>query len=184
MSVTTLTTAEELFKMPDDGFRYELVKGELKKMTPTGSKHGAIVARLTTALGQYVEANTLGELFGAETGFKLASNPDTVRAPDIAFIGRKRVPSAGLPDKFWSGPPDLAVEVLSPDDTVYEVEEKVDEWLSAGAQAVWVVNPRKQTVAVHRLQAPVRTFTAKDRLDGEDVLPGFSCDLAKVFPKD
>jgi len=114
----------------------------------------------------------------------VASNPDTVRAPDIAFIGTERVLLTGVPDKFWPGPPDLAVEVLSPEDTVYEVEEKVEEWLSAGAKAVWVVNPRKQTVAVHRLQAPVRTFTARDRLDGEDVLPGFSCDLAKVFPKD
>ena len=118
------------------------------------------------------------------SGSSVASNPDTVRAPDIAFIGTERVLLTGVPDKFWPGPPDLAVEVLSPDDTVYEVEEKVDEWLSAGAQAVWVVNPRKQTVVVHRLQAPVRTFTARDRLDGEDVLPGFSCDLAKVFPKD
>ena len=114
----------------------------------------------------------------------MASNPDTVRAPDIAFIGTERVLLTGVPDKFWPGPPDLAVEVLSPEDTVYEVEEKVEEWLSAGAKAVWVVNPRKQTVAVHRLQVPVRIFTARDRLDGENVLPGFSCDLAKVFPKD
>ena len=180
----TLVTADQLehLRLPDK--HVELVKGVLIVKEPAGYRHGAVAARLAKVLMDYADAQELGQVVAAETGFTLATDPDTVRAPDIAFIGRKRVPSAGLPDKFWSGPPDLAVEVLSPDDTVYEVEEKVDEWLSAGAQAVWVVNPRKQTVVVHRLQAPVRTFTAKDRLDGEDVLPGFSCDLAKVFPKD
>ena len=135
---TTLqrSTASELFEMPDDGFRYELVKGELRRMSPSGGEHGATVVNITLLLGQHVKADKLGICFGAETGFKIASDPDTVRAPDVAFIRRERIPESGLPRKFWPGAPDLAVEVLSPGDTRREVDEKVADWLEAGARGV------------------------------------------------
>src|SRR5438093_9181379 len=100
--------------MPDDGYRYELVKGELKKMTPAGSKHGVVIVNLTLPLAEHVRANQLGIVLGVETGFKIASEPDTVRASDLAFIRRDCIPPTGIPKTFWPGPPDLAVEVLSP----------------------------------------------------------------------
>jgi Uma2 family endonuclease len=132
-------TADRLFGIKDDGFRYELVNGELRKMTPSGFNHGKVVARLTALLTLYVESNRLGAVLGAETGFKLASDPDTVRAPDIAFVKRERILATGETEKFCPGPPDLAVEVLSPSDTVYEVEDKVTGWLAPGTTTVWVV---------------------------------------------
>jgi Uma2 family endonuclease len=130
-------TADQLFGMKDDGFRYELVNGELRKMTPSGFNHGKVVARLTAPLTLHVEANRLWAVLGAETGFKLTSDPDTVRAPDIAFVKRERILASGETEKFWPGPPDLAVEVLSLSDTVYEVEDKVTSWLPERPRFGW-----------------------------------------------
>jgi Uma2 family endonuclease len=180
---TTLqqVTADELFARRKDGFRYELVNGELRKMSPAGSEHGAIIVNITVLLGQHVKANKLGVCFGAETGFKIASDPDTVRAPDVAFVSRGRVPESGIPKKFWPGAPDLAVEVLSPGDTYDEVEEKVEQWLDAGTRAVWVVNPRKRSVAVYRSMTDVTRLSESDELDGGAVVPGFRCEVAGIF---
>ena len=129
-------TAEELFRMPDDGYRYELVAGRLRKMAPPGSLHGVVGMRLATAVSTYVERHRLGLTFLAETGFKLASNPDTVRAPDVAFVTRERIPDSGVPIAYWPGAPDLAVEVMSPDDRRSEIEEKFDEYLRSTADMV------------------------------------------------
>jgi Uma2 family endonuclease len=115
MSTTTHTmTADELLSLPKDGMRYELVRGELKQMAPAGFEHGIVIARLTWRLGQHVETHNLGVVCGAETGFKITDNPDTVRAPDIAFVSSERLAEIGITKKFWAGAPDLAVEVLSP----------------------------------------------------------------------
>ena len=180
---TTLqrSTASELYAMPDDGFRYELVKGELRKMSPAGGEHGAVVFNISLLLGQHVKSNNLGVCFAAETGFKIASDPDTVRAPDVAFVSRGRIPEGGIPKKFWDGAPDLAVEVVSPGDTYAEVEEKVEEWLAAGARAVWVFNPKRRSVSVHRSMTDVTRLTEDDELDGGDVVPGFRCKVSEVF---
>jgi Uma2 family endonuclease len=174
-------TADELFVMPHDGFRYELVKGELRQMSPAGSEHGAIVGKLTARLGYHIETNNLGIYFGAETGFKIASDPDTVRAPDVAFVRRERIPESGIPKKFWPGAPDLAVEVLSPDDTLKEAEEKAGQWLAAGASAVWVVNPKRRGVSVYRPAAEVVRLSEADELEGQEVVPGFRCKVAEIF---
>lgn len=180
---TTLqqVTADELFAMPGDGFRYELVKGELKKMSPAGSEHGAIIFNLSTLLGQHIKANSLGQGFGAETGFKLTSNPDTVRAADIAFVRRERIPETGLPKNFWQTAPDLAVEVLSPGDTLEAVEEKVEDWLVAGTRAVWIVSPKRRSVTVYRSMTDVTRLSEGDELDGETVVPGFRCKVLEIF---
>lgn len=177
-----LMTAEELFAMPDDGFRYELVKGELRRMPPSGSEHGAIIASFTVLVAQFVKAHALGVVFGAETGFKLASDPDTVRAPDLAFVRREHIPAGGLPKEFWTGAPDLAVEVISPGDRYTEVEEKVHDWLDAGTRMVVVVNPRTRTVTVYRSHTELSRLTESDVLDGGDVLPGFTCPVSELFP--
>lgn len=182
MSTTTqLMTADELLKLPRGRFRYELVKGELITMSPSGSEHGAIVVNVTVLLAQHVKANNLGIVFGAETGFKIAENPDTVLAPDVAFISREHIPESGIPKKYWPGAPDLAVEVLSPGDTTREVEEKVSQWLAAGARLVWAVNPRRKSITVHRAPKDASTFSETDELDGEEVVPGFRCRVSEIF---
>lgn len=182
MSTTTHRfTADQLLKMPEDGFRYELVKGELRKMSPSGFEHGKVVARFTLALGQYVEANDLGVVVGAETGFILEHDPDTVLAPDVGFVRKDRLPAGPVPDTFWDGPPDFAVEVLSPGDRPGKVSEKIEAWLKTGVRALWAADCKQRTVKVYRPGAEPRTLNEQDFLDGEDVVPGFRHKVADIF---
>jgi Uma2 family endonuclease len=180
-TLTKSMTADELLAMPSDGYRYELVKGELIRMSPAGFNHGEVAMNIGSALHRYVKQNKLGQVCAAETGFILAQNPDTVRAPDSAFIGRDRVSAAGKVKGYWIGPPDLAVEVTSPGDTVREVEEKVAEWLEAGTRMVWVVSPKFRRVTAYRSLTDIRTFTEKDTLDGGEVVPGFAIKVSEIF---
>ena len=179
--LTQPMTADELLAMPDDGFCYELVKGELIRMPPPGFEHGVRTIKLTTPLDNHVSAHRLGVVCAAETGFLLAQNPDTVRAPDIAFVRRERIEKAGEVKGYWVGAPDLAVEVTSPGDTIREVEYKAAQWLEAGARMVWVVNPKLRTVTVYRSLTDIVVLTEKDTLDGGDVVPGFQIRVAEIF---
>ena len=179
--VEQVATAAELERLPDDGFRYELVCGELRKMTPAGNEHGRIAALLTISLGQHVLANRLGSIYAAETGFRLASDPDTVRAPDAAFVSQARLDAVGAVAGYWPGAPDLAVEVVSPGDRSGEVAEKVAAWLAAGTQMVVVVEPRQRTVAVHRADGVIRALREGDVLEGGEVVPGWKVSVAALF---
>jgi Uma2 family endonuclease len=171
-------TAEDLLNMPDDGNRHELVNGELLTMSPANDKHGAVTMKLSVLLYNYVTPNNLGILRAAETGFKLQSNPDTVLAPDIAFIARER---AGTPSQFYRlGPPDLAVEVLSPSDRKGQVERKTALWLELGAKAVWNVDPRKRTVEVFHADGARWLLNEGDELV-DDTVPGFRVAVTKIF---
>jgi Uma2 family endonuclease len=176
-----LMTADELLALPRGEFRYELVNGELKKMSPAGHDHGRVTIRLTLPVALHVQKHNLGEVYAAETGFRLSSNPDTVRAPDIAFIRQERVDAFGKTKGYWPGAPDLAVEVLSPSDTVGEIEEKVLEWLAGGTIEVWVVSPKLSTVTVYRSPDDISTLTEKDLLEGGEVLPGFRIRVEEIF---
>jgi len=178
---TQLVTADELLRMPRGRFRYELVEGELRTMSPAGEEHGAVAMALAAPLAQHVKANNLGMVFAAETGYKLASNPDTVLAPDVAFVRRERVEQTGIQKGFREGAPDLAVEVMSPGDTLREVTEKAGRWLAAGARMVRVVNPKKRTVTVYRSPEDVFILTEQDELDGGEVVPGFRCRVSEIF---
>ena len=180
-TLTKPMTADELLAMQDDGFRYELVKGELIRMPPAGYEHGVRTIKLTTPLDNHVTARELGVICAAETGFLLSQNPDTVRAPDSAFISRERIERAGTVKSYWIGAPDLAVEVVSPGDTFREVEEKVAQWLEAGARMVWVVSPKLHTITVYRSLTDIVTLTEKDTLDGGDVVPGFQIRVGEIF---
>jgi len=175
------TTADELLRMPDDGFRYELVRGELRKMSPAGHKHGRIAGNITSSLGPHVVANKLGRVYVADTGFLISSDPDTVRAPDVAFVSQTRLDEVGDVEGYWPGAPDLVVEVISPGDTYTEVEEKVLEWLEAGALMVVVVNPRKRAVTVYRSLTDIIVLTEDDTLDGGNVVPGWTMAVEDIF---
>ena len=173
--------AEELLEMPDDGFRYELGRGELVKMPPAGFNHGVTGNRLNLSLSNYVYENELGEVCMAETGFLLERSPDHVLAPDGAFVRQERVEPAGEFEGFFPGPPDLAIEVISPSDRYTEVEAKVEEWFSAGTLMVIVVNPRNRTVRVYRSLTDSDLLTEQDTLDGGDVVPGWRLPVADIF---
>ena len=181
MSIETLVTAEELLAMPDDGFRYELVAGEIRKMTPASMEHCNVASELHGRLWQHVFQHKLGKLYVSEPGFRLSRDPDTVRVPDIAFIRRDRLRRRDRREAFWPGAPDLAVEVVSPNDAPSEVDEKVMAWLDAGAGMVWVVNPASRSIAVYRSSTDTQTLTEKDELDGQDVVPGFRCRVSEIF---
>ncbi len=177
---TKLITAEELIEMPDDGCRYELVRGELVQMAPPGLRHGRMAGCLMYHMGNYVEAEGLGVVY-ARTGFRLASDPDTVRAPDASFISRERLDEVGETDGYWPGAPDLVVEVISPNDRYTDVEAKVSEWLDAGARMVIVVNPRRCSVRVHRSQTDIDDLVEGDVIKGGDVVRGWSMPVSGLF---
>ncbi len=182
MSTTVAFTAEQLLALPlGKGDRYELVAGELRMMSPAGWAHGEVAYLVQTLLGQFILANRLGRGFAAETGFLLQRNPDTVRAPDFGFIALKNLPSTDPTEAYWPGAPDLAVEVLSPGDTVREVDEKISTWLDAGCQEVWIVDPGMQTVTIYQSRTTAKLLTAEDKIDGGTLLPGFSCPVSSFF---
>jgi Uma2 family endonuclease len=172
-------TAEQLADLPDDAARHELVEGELHTMTPAGGEHGRTGARLLLRVGALVEARRLGDVFTAETGFVLSRDPDTVRAPDVAFVRAERVAAARVPG-FPVLAPDLVAEVVSPSDRAVEVAAKALAWLDAGVRLVWVVDPANRTVTVHSPEG-TRVLRGQDELDGEDVLPGFSLPLEELW---
>jgi Uma2 family endonuclease len=182
VSSTSLFTAEQLLRLPSGmGQRFELVAGELRVMSPAGWRHGAIIGNLHTILGSYIRQKGLGKVFGAETGFQLKSDPDTVRAPDFAFISKRNIPKKLPKDSYWPGAPDLAVEVLSPSDRTGEVDEKITEWLTAGVEAVWIVDPTLQIVTIHQAGKSAQIRSVGDDLEGAPVVPGFSCEVKELF---
>ena len=180
-SLKTLFTAEELICLPSDERRLELVKGKLYEMAPAGGRHGRVAMRIGRLLDTYVESTGLGQVFAAETGFTLQRNPDTVRAPDAAFVAQGRMPPGETPDGYLALAPDLAVEVISPNDRPQEVREKVADWLNAGTRLVWVIYPSSRTVTVHRPPSSIEEMGGEDTLDGAEVIPGFSCVLGELF---
>ncbi|HEY4328444.1 MAG TPA: Uma2 family endonuclease [Phycisphaerae bacterium] len=180
-TTATLLTAEELLNLPPDNMRHELVKGELTTTPPTSGEHGVRSFNIAALLSTYLRGKDVGVGVGAETGFVIARNPDTVRAPDCAFIQKARIPATGIPQKYWPGAPDLAVEILSPSDSASEVLEKIDEWLDAGTRLVWVVDPEKQNVRVYAPGRKPLILRMPDTLDGEDVLPGLRLKVADIF---
>jgi len=176
----SLVTAEEFARIPNDDHHYELVEGRVIRMSPPGIRHGLVSTRIAFLLSQHIEVHHVGVVI-TPGGFKLATNPDTVREPDVAFVRRDRIPGAGLPDGFWPGPPDLVVEIRSPGDRQSEILAKVHDYLARGVRLVWVVDPKKRTVAVHRPGADPETLGADDTLDGGDVVAGFSCAVLRIF---
>jgi Uma2 family endonuclease len=181
VTIAPVTTAEELFRMPDDGMRHELIRGELTTMTHAGYEHGRVAAEIGGLLGSHARRTGSGVTVAAETGFILARNPDTVRAPDAAFIAKDRAEAIGRTPKYWPEAPALAVEVISPSDTYHEVRDKALEWLAAGSKMVLVLDPSKRTATVYRGQGEAHAYSEQDTLDLNDVVPGFSVSVAELF---
>lgn len=175
-----LMTAEQLATVNIPGKVTELIRGRLVVREPPMTWHGAVSARLGRYLGSFVEAHGLGEVFGQDTGFKIESGPDTVRAPDAAFVALHRL--TGVSQREYAPlAPDLLAEVLSSNDRAGEVLAKVAAWLEAGARLVWVIDPERRLARVYRPDGTLTVLGETDSLDGEDVLAGFRCALADLL---
>jgi Uma2 family endonuclease len=187
MSTTTrLITADELLVMPhrDERGNYcrlELIKGNLFVKELFSPAHGMLCSDIGAAISTFVEAHDLGLVFGTGTGFIVERNPDTIVGVDAAFVSRERLSEVEDFDFFLPFAPDLGVEVLSPNDTAREINEKVAMYFGAGARAVWVFNPKKKTVAVYASPSDVQTLSEHDTLEGGEMLPGFRLELSKLF---
>jgi Uma2 family endonuclease len=178
--VPSVLTAEELLYLNLPDKQAELVRGQLIVREPSGYRHGVVAFAVAARIGEFVRANNLGVVVAAETGFKLSSNPDTVRGADAAFISRYHAPDPP-PSGYLALAPDLVVEVVSPADRAGEVQAKVSDWLTAGARLVWVIDPGRKRAIVYRDDGSVDLLANHDGLSGEDVLPGFSCSLEDVW---
>ena len=180
MATTTrrVATEEDLLAMPQDGHKYELVDGEIR-MSPTGNRHGVVIAQLAALLVQFVKPRRLGYVIAGDAGFRLPSK--NVRCPDVSFVATGRFPDEKVPDDFGDLAPDLAVEVLSPHDRPRHVLDKVGEYLEAGVRLIWVIDPRAARAVVYRSLSDVRELAADGEFDGGDVVPGFRCTLRDIL---
>lgn len=177
-----LLTAEEYAALPLGEMRSELIEGALHTMPPTFEDHSESTARLTIILGHFVLTHNLGTIYAAETGFLTARNPDTVRAPDIAFTRKERVPSDSPAPRWVTVTPDLVVEVASSGDRPGELCQKAAMWLEAGVRLVWIALSAQRAIEVYRAGLPVTTLDEAATLDGGDVVPGFTTPVAAIFP--
>lgn len=174
-----LVTADQLERMGREDL--ELVRGELVPvMTPAGEQHGTLAAFLTAELWSFVRAHNLGRVY-VEVGYKLFSNPDTVRGPDVSFVSRTRAAAPPRRRGFIHGVPDLAIEIASTDKPMAELTTKAGEYLTAGTRVVWLVDPETRRVHAHRPGQPVLTLSDRDVLEGGDLLPGFALHLSRLF---
>jgi len=175
-----LMTATDLLTLRLAHKSTELVRGKLIVREPPSTYHGRVQSTLNFLVVSYVRANALGVVFGQDTGFKIASDPDTVRAPDLAFVDRARV--AQIPPRGYAAmAPDLVAEILSPDDRPGELLAKVGEWLDAGVRLVWVIDPERRVATAYDANGDVATVASDSSVSGEPVLPGFSFRLAELF---
>ncbi|MEG3893216.1 Uma2 family endonuclease [Microcoleus sp. AT8-B1] len=176
-------TDAEFMALNRDGHRYEIVNGELIDMGNSGAKHGYICSILMILLGGYVHIQKLGAMFDSSTAFKMKSG--NKRSPDVSFMAKERLQGLDeLPDGFLEGAPDLAVEILSPSNTVAEIHDKLVEYFENGARLVWVIHPQEQYVLVYRSsQEPDRLLKSVNSLDGEEIVPGFTLPIAELFQK-
>ncbi|HKQ60978.1 MAG TPA: Uma2 family endonuclease [Candidatus Polarisedimenticolaceae bacterium] len=174
-------SVEDLATYPDDGLKHELQAGILVSEPLPGFRHGHVAATIVALLRGHVRRHELGVVLGNDSGFLLARAPDTLRGPDVAFVSSARLAAVREPEKAFPGAPDLAVEVLSPSNSVGSVHAKVADYLAAGTRLVWVVDPEQETVAVYRSLLVPRVLAREEELDGDDVVPGFRARVAELF---
>jgi Uma2 family endonuclease len=181
MIVKQLMTAEELWMMPEvPGKRFELVEGEIVEVSGAGAVHNLIVRLLARLLDEYLLRDDLGVVHTDGTGYVLRRHPDQVRIPDVSFVRWERVPETGVPTGFYPIPPDLAVEVVSPDDRAREVREKAKDYVAAGVNQVWILWPDEQSITVLSTDS-AQELGPDNELDGGGLLPGFQVRVADLF---
>jgi Uma2 family endonuclease len=178
---TGLLTSEDLWGLPDDGLRHELAAGRLLSEPPAGFDHGEVANELGRLLKEYAREQGLGRVVSGDVGFVLKKDPDTVRAPDVAFVRRERLQPGQRVRGFFPGAPDLAVEVLSPGDRPGAVAAKVTDYLNSGTRLVWIVDPDEQQVTAFAAGMQARVFRKEDDLEAEDLLPGFRVTVREIF---
>jgi Uma2 family endonuclease len=171
-------TAADMLAMPRDGQKYELVAGELI-VSPAGIQHEGIASRLVVRIGVYLMGNRLGEVYTSSVGYELPSGD--VLSPDVSFVSTAKLPQGNEPQGFGKFAPDLAVEIVSPNDSMTAIEDKVEIYLKNGTQLVWVINPKLHKATVHRADGTLAAVRGDDALDGEGVLPGFTCRLTDIM---
>lgn len=176
-------TAEALLAFSDDDRRRELVSGFVVSQPPASFQHGGIAAEVFRRLSVFVHRHDLGNVVSTETGFLLARDPDTVRAPEVAFVSHARIARAGSFRGYFPGAPDLAVEVLSPGDRPADVQAKVGDYLAAGTAIVWVIDPTRREAMVHRSSLGAVLITEEGTLEGEEILPGFAVTVERLLPR-
>ncbi len=176
-----LMSLDDLYRMPDDEWKHELQAGMLVSEPLPGSRHGRVASRVAELLGGHARRNRIGVVFTNDTGFVLSRSPDTVRGPDVAFVSRERFEAIGDLATAFPGPPDLAVEVLSPTNTPAGIHAKVADYLAAGTSLVWVVDPETETVDVYRTLLFPTTLVGEDTLEGDNVVPGFRASVSELF---
>ncbi len=185
MDAPTLLTADEYLRHPLGHEPGELVRGVMHVMNATFGGHGVVVENLLAALGPHVRRRRLGRAFGDNVGFQLdipGETRDTARSPDAAFVRADRLPPAGIGLRSWVRlAPDLAVEVLSPENRPAEIEARVADYLAAGTQLMWIIDPQARTVARRTPLGPRKTVGEDDTLDAGDVVPGFTMPVADLF---
>jgi Uma2 family endonuclease len=174
-------TVEDFYEIASEGFRGELVRGELKETMPTSILHGIIAGRIAGLLWVFLLQNKLGEVLTAETGFRLFVDEKTVRVPDVSFLSNEKLAGIKNVSKFYDGAPDLAVEVISPSETYNDVQGKLEDYLSAGVKMVWIIRPENKTVTIYRALSDFKILRENEELNGEDVLPNFKCNLTDIF---
>lgn len=174
-------TIEDMLALPEDGHRYDLIRGEIIKLAPTGGTHGEIASKIDWLIGNVVWPNKIGRTYTAEAGFVLQRDPDVLLSPDVAFVSRNRLPPDEERVGFLELPPDLAVEVLSPSESLRSIREKVSAYLEGGTQAVWVVDPVRRSLTMYLADGSMTLLSEADVLDGGEILPGLSVQVAEIF---
>ena len=179
MTIRGTATIEDLLKTPKDGFKYELVDGEILTSSPCGMRSSEVTAKIMGLIHEYLRANPIGKVYGPTVGIQFPTG--NVRSPDVTYVSNGKLPGGRSPDTFGEVIPDLAVEVLSPSDSMRELGRKIGEYFENGVPLVWVVDPKRQTVTVYRSLSDTEQLTAADRITAEPILPGFSADIRLFF---
>lgn len=181
MSTSTLMTAEQLFELSPDLMRADLIEGKLHEYPYYGCRDGLLAGEIAFRLAEFADANNLGRVGGSGGGFILQRNPDTVLTPAAVFLSTELLARTGIPTFFFPGPPDLAVEIVAPDDGSKDFQRNIKLWLAAGTKLVWLVDGNLRRATIYRPGRSPITLSEEECLAGEDIVPGFRCRLGSLF---
>jgi len=178
MTTKVPATLQDLLNTPKDGNKYELVDGEIL-VSPAGMRHSEVISNIIGLIWEFLQENPIGKVYGSDVGIMFPSG--NVRSPDVTYVSNTKLPGGESPKTFGELIPDLAVEVLSPTDSLKQLGRKIGEFLENGVPLVWLVDPARQTVTVYRSLTDTQQLTSNDLITAEPVLPGFSVPVRRIF---